>query len=145
MSQNYDPRQPQQPPPWDGSGYSQQDYYQQQPLVQPNVQQHIPPQWQQYPPGYGQPQYAPPQPAARRHRVFPWIFLAIQALFIIWIISAIVSVHGTTVDCNEQYVTQSECTNAANAGAAIGVGIIIFLWALVDVILGVGYLVMRRR
>jgi hypothetical protein len=113
-----------------------------QPFVQPHVQQHVPPQWQGQPPYGWYPQQPPP---AKRRRIFPWIFLAVQVLFLIWIISAIVSVHGTTVYCDAQYTTQAECNNAAGAGVAIGIGLIIFFWALVDVILGVGYLVMRRR
>ena len=128
------------PPAYPYSGYGQQYPYQQQlPPVFPPGYKGQPNEQGWYP----QPQYAQPAPAKRRHRIFPWAFLAIQALFIIWIIAGARSAASSPQDC--QYLTQQECRNAANAGAAIGAGLIIALWAFADVILGVGYLVLRRR
>ncbi|MCP9949384.1 hypothetical protein [Actinomadura madurae] len=73
------------------------------------------------------------QPPKRRHRVFPWIFLAIQIGFLIWVIGAITD-RGS---CEPGY------QDACDAGTAIGVGLIIVLWVAVDIILGFTYLVFR--
>ncbi|TDD90465.1 hypothetical protein E1293_03535 [Actinomadura darangshiensis] len=67
-------------------------------------------------------------PAKHRHRVFPWVFLAVQIGFLIWIIAGV-------NDCNGD--------SACQVGSTIGVGLIIALWVAVDIILGFTYLVFR--
>jgi hypothetical protein len=77
--------------------------------------------------------------------VFLWTFLAIQALFLAWIIAGIVATRDPG-NCGS--LDAQTCRNATDAGAAIGVGLIVFLWAAMDVILGVGRWVVvssRRR
>lgn len=73
-------------------------------------------------------------PTTKRRRVFMWFFLLVQALFLTWIITGSMSTPA-----------QSEPTmqDAAAVGTAIGVGLIIGLWAIVDVILGITYAVIR--
>lgn len=83
------------------------------------------------------------QQPRRRRRVFPWIFLAVQALFVIWVIAGIASGHHAAASCHDQYLTHAQCASAANAGTAIGVGLVVVFWAVVDVILGVSYGVWR--
>jgi hypothetical protein len=61
------------------------------------------------------------QPPRKRRRVFVWVFLAIQVIFLGWVIYAGVS------------LPQSGPSN----GLAIQMG----LWVLTDVILGVIYLI----
>src|ERR1700735_4980760 len=85
---------------------------------------------------------SPPQHRKRR-RVFPWVFLAVQALFVIWVIAGAASGHGAAANCHQQYLTHAQCASASEAGTAIGVGIIIAFWVAVDVILGVCYGVWR--
>ena len=97
--------------------------------------------YQQYPqPTYYQPQQ-PPAPRKRR-RIGMWVFLAVQVLFLIWIIAGAASAthnpHCTGLD-------QSTCQSATNTGTAIGVFLIIVLWAAVDVIWGVTYLIVRSN
>jgi hypothetical protein len=86
--------------------------------------------------------------------VFPWVFLAVQALFLIWVITAAASggsIHSDAVAyCHahpDQFLPFSECVSSygggAKAGTAIGAGLIIMFWAVVDVILGVSYGVWR--
>ncbi|WP_258939317.1 hypothetical protein [Actinomadura luteofluorescens] len=70
------------------------------------------------------------EPARRKHRVFPWIFLAVQIGFLIWVIAG-----AQANDCNGD--------QACEAGTTIGVGLIIALWVAADIILGLTYLVFR--
>ncbi len=81
------------------------------------------------------------EPAAgkkkKKKRIFLWFFLAIQAIFIIWIITGINASSNDTSTCGS--LSAKACQDAHNAGAGIGVFLIIFLWVLVDIILGIGY------
>ena len=102
-------------------------------------------------------QYPPQQPAAaprRKRRVFLWVFLAIQALFVIWVITGAAgggSIHSDAAAyCHahpSQFLPFSQCVSdygtGSKAGAAIGIGIIIVFWAVVDIILGVSYGIWR--
>ncbi|GAA3043716.1 hypothetical protein GCM10017562_75560 [Streptomyces roseofulvus] len=93
-------------------------------------------------PQWGTP--APPaagQPRRRRPRIFLWVFLAIQVIFLIWIITGAASGSGTPEDCGT--LDRQTCNDAESVGTAIGVGMIIFLWAAVDVVLGVTYAIYR--
>ncbi|PJE97679.1 hypothetical protein CUT44_11130 [Streptomyces carminius] len=98
-----------------------------------------PPLWNGPPP-----EYAPTRPARKRHRVFFWFFLAVQALFLVWIITGIAGNSGTPAGCAGLTGKELElCEGAGDVGTAIGVGLIIALWVAVDVILGLTYLVYR--
>jgi hypothetical protein len=71
-----------------------------------------------------------------------WVILAINVLFLVWLVSAL----GSSTTCEGMTGDQ---LSACQAGEGIGKGIVFFvillLWALVDVILGVVYLVTRRN
>jgi hypothetical protein len=83
------------------------------------------------------------QPKRKKRRIFRWVFLAIQALFIIWIISG---VSGASDNCAGETGQALEACQAGTAvGGTIGVFMIVFLWLAVDVILGVGYLIFRKK
>jgi hypothetical protein len=84
---------------------------------------------------------APPQ--RKRRRVFPWVFLAVQVLFLIWIISGGVSASGNC-DGKTGDVLQA-CQSGTQLGASLGITLIIFLWMAVDVILTICWLIFRRR
>lgn len=77
----------------------------------------------------------------RPRRVFLWIFLAVQLLFLIWVIMGASSGAGTPEDCGN--LSLQDCNDAESVGTAIGVGLIIALWAAADVILGITYLIYR--
>lgn len=101
----------------------------------------------------------------KRHRVFWWIFLAIQIIFLIWIIVGVhgnasgqgASVHAQAVSyCSNNgwqglYKSYSQCVTqygntlngASDVGTSIGVGLVIGLWVAVDVIVGITYLIYR--
>jgi hypothetical protein len=70
-----------------------------------------------------------------------WVILGINALFVIWIVTGIAS--GGSTDCGTLSV--KDCQTAQAVGTGIGVFVIVALWAFVDVILGVVYLVTRKR
>jgi hypothetical protein len=71
-----------------------------------------------------------------------WVILAINALFLVWLVSAL----GSGSTCEGM---TGDHLSACQTGEGIGKGIvfivILLLWALVDVILGVIYLVTRRN
>lgn len=78
-------------------------------------------------------------PAVRRpKRVFMWVFLAVQAGFILWIVTGATS---GSPDCGT--LSAADCQNASDVGKTIGVGLMITLWVIVDIILGVTYAVVR--
>ena len=70
-------------------------------------------------------------PEPRKHRrIFMWVFLAIQAFFVYWVIAGISTGAGNTTD-------------AENVGTGIGVALVIGLWFFVDLFLGIAYGVYR--
>lgn len=81
-----------------------------------------------------------PQPRKKR-RVFMWVILAVNALFLVWFISGLTSGETCTGKTGDALTT----CQAGQVGTGIGVFLILFIWALVDVILGVIYMVTRRR
>ncbi|MFC8125901.1 hypothetical protein [Streptomyces sp. NPDC057302] len=95
------------------------------------------------------PESGPPQPAPdavkrkKPHRVFLWVFLAVQALFLIWIITGATSASDDPSCEGLAGDALKLCQDAGDVGTTIGVGLIIALWAAVDIILGVTYGVYR--
>ncbi|MFC8867846.1 hypothetical protein ACFUAC_09355 [Streptomyces sp. NPDC057148] len=101
------------------------------------------------PPPQGPPPASPyrvqssPPPRTRR-RVFPWVFLAVQVLFLVWVITGAVSGSETPAGCRG--LTGDDltlCEDAGDAGTVVGAGLVIALWAATDIILGFTYLVFR--
>ena len=84
----------------------------------------------------------PPSPATptKKKRVFLWVFLAVQVLFIIWIIGG-ASSGGDATDCGS--LSQQACNDAQDIGTGIGVVLIIVLWMVVDFLLAIIYGVYR--
>jgi ABC-type phosphate transport system permease subunit len=109
-------------------------------------------------------QYAAP-PAAKpgkKRRIFLWFFLAVQIIFVIWLITGLATVHTgashaeVLKDCangawQALFKSYNDCIvhdangirEAGNAGKAIGAALVIVFWMVVDVILGVTYGVYR--
>ena len=78
----------------------------------------------------------------RNWRMFTWFILVVQILFVTWIITGTSSVAS---NCDGEVGEALELCQAGTAIAAgIGMGLIIFLWAIVDVILGLIWLVTNR-
>lgn len=114
----------------------------------------------------------PQVPAARpkkRKQIFLWVFLTVQALFVVWIITGVAGNSGSGTAAHAQaiascsgtqwrvlYKSAADCVTslgntynaASDAGTGIGAGLVIALWVATDIILGIGRLVVifsRRR
>jgi hypothetical protein len=119
--------------------------------------------WQPYyqPPAYGR-QYQAPGPR-RKPRVFLWVFLGIQVLFLILVIVQ-VAAHPAGPTAAQQaaqqcagngwyplFKSQADCdqhfavalNDAGNVGKGIGVVVIIVIWIVVDFFVGLGYGIYR--
>ncbi len=127
-----------------------------QPLPQPRGY------YQPYrPDGYGQPGWVPS--ARRKPRVFLWVFLAVQVLFLVWIIAGVAS-HPAGPTAAQQaaqqcagngwyplFRSQADCqvhyahalNEAGNVGKGLGVAAIVIFWVVVDFFLGIGYVVYK--
>ena len=80
-------------------------------------------------------------PPRKKRRVFMWVILAVNALFLLWVIAGA----KTGNSCSNLTGDALTTCQAGQAGTAIGVFLIIVFWAMVDIILGVIYMVTRKR
>jgi hypothetical protein len=119
-------------------------------IVNPTPQTHYPvaPVHAPAAPNFAGQRYSRPPARPRKRlgflpdwRVFTYVILIVNLIFFIWAISAGASGAGHASDCGT--LSQQTCDDAAHAGAGIAVGIIIFIWAAVDVILGIVWLITR--
>lgn len=84
----------------------------------------------------------------KKKRVFMWVFLAVQVLFIFWLIAG-VSGAGDAVaescspDKLSEYFTKADCEAASQVGAGIGFAMVLVLWAIVDFLLAIVWLVVK--
>lgn len=86
----------------------------------------------------------PPKPK-RKKRVFMWVFLAVQVLFVIWVVSAGMTGSGQPEDCGT--LSAETCNTASDVGTGIAVFLILGVWFFVNCFIAVGYAVykMARR
>ncbi|MCW2738620.1 hypothetical protein [Nocardioides sp.] len=77
----------------------------------------------------------------KKKRIFLWVFLAIQLLFIVWIIGGASGANGDPNDCGS--LSKEACNDAEAVGTGIGVFLIVILWMVVDFFLAVGYGIYR--
>jgi hypothetical protein len=82
------------------------------------------------------------QKPKRKIRVFTWFILLVNLIFAAWLIFGIAGVAGGK--CSPE-LSQSACDGAKALGGGIGALLIIFLWVAADVILGIIWLVTRKR
>jgi|HubBroStandDraft_1064217.scaffolds.fasta_scaffold04603_8 hypothetical protein len=90
-------------------------------------------------------------------KVFLWVFLAIQAAFIIWLVTGIASAGGSVhaqavAEClngkaASMGMTQAQCVSwlggAGKVGTSLGAAVIVIVWVVVDFFLGLGYGIYR--
>ena len=97
----------------------------------------------------------------RRRRVFLWVFLAVQAVFIIWLIVGLTARTGPTSAqvarfCGNGswrpfFSSYADCVrhgarglaDAANIGKGLGAGLVVIVWVVVDFLLAVTYGIYR--
>lgn len=79
-------------------------------------------------------------PPKKKRRIFLWFFLAVQVLFIIWIIAGLASGNDNS-HCGS--LDAKTCNDASNVGKGIGVAIIVVFWVVVDFLLAVIYGIYR--
>jgi hypothetical protein len=140
--------------------------YPQQPYPQQPYGAHEPPAGppgyyqQQQPPGYyGQ---RPPTHVRKKRRIFLWVFLAIQALFVLWLVVGLATTN-TAAPASQVasacyhhawyplFSSQADCvkhfggalTDAGDVGKAIGAGLIVLLWIAVDLLTVIPWAVYR--
>ena len=95
------------------------------------------------------------KPYKGRH-IFLWVFMAVQVIFIIWLVAGTSSTGGginadVVAQCHGEAagmgMTQAQCVSflggAAKAGTAIGAGLVVVLWVIVDFLLAVTYGIYR--
>ncbi|WP_030769879.1 MULTISPECIES: hypothetical protein [unclassified Streptomyces] len=96
-----------------------------------------PPEWGPHPeePPVG----ASPRPRKPR-RIFFWVFLTVQILFLVGIIAAVNDAPDLPDSCVGMTGDALRlCKDSGEVGTAIGVGLLIALWAAVDIILATTY------
>ena len=81
-------------------------------------------------------------PAKKGLRKFSWFILAVNVLFLVWIIGGVSSASSSS---NCTGLDAQTCRDATAIGTGIGAILIIALWAFADVILGIIWLVTRPR
>jgi predicted RNA-binding Zn-ribbon protein involved in translation (DUF1610 family) len=74
-------------------------------------------------------------------RVFTYVILVINLCFLVWVIAGAAGANGHASDCGS--LDQQTCDSARDVGTSIGVGLVFVFWAVVDVILGIIWLVTR--
>jgi hypothetical protein len=92
----------------------------------------------------------------KRRKIFLWFFLALQAVFIIWLIVGTAStgsgINASVVaQCHSQAVgmgmSQAQCVSflggAAKTGTALGATAIAVVWVIVDFVVGLTYGIYR--
>jgi len=73
-------------------------------------------------------------------KLVKWIFIGFNILMVVWLIAGF----GVASDSMQNTVNDAERAGAA-IGTTIGMGMIIVLWALGDIILGMFVLFTRRK
>lgn len=73
-------------------------------------------------------------------KLVKWVFIIFNVVMLVWVIAGF----GVAGDAMDQTVNEAERAGAA-IGSTIGIGLIIMLWALGDIILGIIVLLTRRK
>jgi len=80
-------------------------------------------------------------PVKKKKRIFMWVVLAVQAIFIAWIIGGLAS--GSDTCAGKVGDALEACQAGSAVGTGIGVFLIIGLWFAVNFFLLVGYALYR--
>ena len=80
------------------------------------------------------------RPVKRKVRVLTWVILAVNAVFLVWLIAETIHIRNTTCDHADL-----SCDPPKAVGGGVGTIMIITLWFAADVILGLGWLLTLRK
>lgn len=81
-----------------------------------------------------------------RWRIFTWVILVINVLFLIWVVTGAVSSSNAVAACHaDQYLSKDDCQSATGFGSIIGLGLIVAFWVAVDFICGILWLITRPK
>jgi hypothetical protein len=80
-------------------------------------------------------------PVKKKRRIFLWFFLAVQALFLIWVIGGASTGVGQPKDCGS--LSAETCNAASDFGTGVGVFMVVIIWVIVDFLLAVIYGIYR--
>lgn len=72
-----------------------------------------------------------------------YVILVFNLLMVIWVIAGAATASGNPSNCGTLDV--KTCNQASDAGTAVGVFLLVALWAFGDIILGVIWLVTNRQ
>ncbi|MDR7086595.1 hypothetical protein J2X11_001434 [Aeromicrobium panaciterrae] len=81
------------------------------------------------------------EPKKKKKRVFLWVFMAVQVLFIVWVVGGASTGSGNPSDCGS--LDLETCNAASDVGTSIGVALIVAFWVVVDFLMAVVYGVYR--
>lgn len=76
-------------------------------------------------------------------RKMTWVLVLWTGLMLVWIIGGATSADTSDKDCGT--LSKEACEGAQDAGTAIGVGLLIFLWFLGFVVLSLVWFMSRPR
>lgn len=74
-------------------------------------------------------------------RVFLWIFLTVQVLFLLILAFGARTGARAPTDCGT--LNMQDCNDAQNIATTLGVGFLVVIWGTVDIILGITYGIYR--
>lgn len=74
----------------------------------------------------------------RKRRVFLWVFMAVQVLFILWIVTG-AAAGGSSC----KGLSAHTCATAADVGHGVAIAVQVVAWVVVDVLLAVIYGIYR--
>tara|TARA_Y100001970_G_scaffold48673_1_gene61761 strand:+ start:95 stop:520 length:426 start_codon:yes stop_codon:yes gene_type:complete len=78
-------------------------------------------------------------------RKFTWFILLVNLLFFIWVIAVGAESAGTPEVCEGLTGEDLEfCEDLNDIGTGLAIGAIIFIWALIDIVLGILWLVTNK-
>jgi hypothetical protein len=105
---------------------------------------------------------APAAPPRRKRRIFLWVFLAIQIIFLVWLITGLFTdqtgpTHAQLVSgCYDHhwwplFKNQADCVThyggalntAGKVGKGAGAALLVVAWCIVDFLVAVPYLIYR--
>jgi hypothetical protein len=73
-----------------------------------------------------------------------WAIHVVNGLFLLWIIGGVASRPSSGCQA-DAYLSKQDCIAASDAGTAIGVGLIVFLWFMAFIVMSLVWFMTRPR